>query len=63
MFAKWLNVPSSTFVLGVCIEQCFSTRVLQNLRIPQVAARGSAETDQNYLERNLQPRLHALAAI
>jgi len=29
--------------------QCFSTGVLQNLRVPRVAARGPAKTDRNCL--------------
>ena len=35
------------------VEQCFSNRVPQNLRVPGVlVARGSAETDRRCLERN-----------
>jgi len=43
--------------------QCFSTGVPRNLRVPRVAARGSAETDRNYLGRNLQLRFYGVVAI
>jgi len=47
-------------VSGHAVDQCFSTGVLRNLRVPRMAARGFAEWDRNCLERNSQPQLYAV---
>jgi len=45
------------------LQQCVSTGVPRNLRVPQVAGRGSAETNQIFLELNSQPQFYAVVAI
>ena len=45
------------------VEQCFSTRVMRNLRVPWVVASDPAETDRNCLGRNSQPQFYAIVAI
>ena len=45
------------------VRSCFSTGVPRNLRVPRVAARGSAETDLICLGRNSQPQFYAVVAI
>jgi len=45
------------------LQQCFSTGVPRNLRVPRVAARVSTETDQNSLGRNSQPQFYVAVAI
>jgi len=50
-------------VENLTLDQCFSTGVPRNFRVPQVAAGGSPETDWNCLGRNSQPQFYAVVAM
>ena len=49
-------------VYTIRVKQCNTTGVPRNVRVPQMAAGGSAETDRNCLGRNSQPQFHAVEA-
>jgi len=58
-----INILSYRKLICEAQNQCFSTVVPRNLRVPRVAAIGSAETDRNCLGRNSQPQFYATVAI
>jgi len=61
--ANTVTESNAQLLTFVSCSQCFSIGVPRNLKVPRVAARGSAEPDRNWQRRNSQSQFYAVAAI